>query len=61
MYMMAMPARKPKPPTTSSIGLLPGEQVRVLALEPSGGPLLVEAGGARCAISRDLAALIGIG
>jgi Fe2+ transport system protein FeoA len=35
--------------------------VRVLALEPSGGPLLVEAGGARCAISRDLAALIRIG
>jgi len=45
----------------SSIGLLPGERVRVLALEPSGGPLLVEAGGARCAISRDLAGLIGVG
>ena len=45
----------------SSVGLLPGETVRVLSLEPSGGPLLVEAGGDRCAISRDLAALIGIG
>ncbi len=45
----------------SSVGLLPGKTVRVLSLEPSGGPLLVEAGGDRCAISRDLAALIGIG
>jgi DtxR family Mn-dependent transcriptional regulator len=45
----------------SGVGLLPGETVRVLSLEPSGGPLLVEAGGDRCAISRDLAALIGIG
>ena len=45
----------------SSVGLLPGETVRVLSLEPSGGPLLVEAAGDRCAISRDLAALIGIG
>ena len=45
----------------SSVGLLPGETVRVLSLEPFGGPLLVEAGGDRCAISRDLAALIGIG
>ena len=45
----------------SSVGLLPGKTVRVLSLEPPGGPLLVEAGGDRCAISRDLAALIGIG
>jgi len=45
----------------SSIGLLPGETVRVLAAEPAGGPLLVEAGDAVRAVSRELAALVGIG
>src|SRR5262245_52717570 len=44
----------------ASIGVLPGETVRVVAAEPSGGPLLVETGGAGRAISRELAALIGI-
>jgi DtxR family Mn-dependent transcriptional regulator len=44
----------------AGIGLLPGETVRVLAAEPSGGPLLVETGGDGRAISRGLAALIGI-
>jgi DtxR family Mn-dependent transcriptional regulator len=45
----------------SGIGILPGEKVEVLAAEPFGGPLVVGAGGARSPISRDLAALIGIG
>jgi DtxR family Mn-dependent transcriptional regulator len=44
----------------ASIGVLPGETVRVVAAEPSGGPLLVETGGAGRAISRKLAALTGI-
>jgi len=33
----------------------------VLAAEPAGGPLLVEAGDAVRAVSRELAALVGIG
>ena len=44
----------------SSIGILPGQTVKVLAAEPFGGPLLVAAGGAQSPITRDLAALIGI-
>lgn len=44
----------------SSIGILPGRTVKVVAAEPFGGPLLVAAGGARSAITRDLASLIGI-
>jgi DtxR family Mn-dependent transcriptional regulator len=44
----------------ASVGLLPGRTVRVVAVEPSGGPLLVEAGGAGRAISRELARLVGI-
>jgi Fe2+ transport system protein FeoA len=34
--------------------------VKVLSAAPFGGPLVVLAGGAELAISRDLAALIGI-
>jgi DtxR family Mn-dependent transcriptional regulator len=44
----------------SSIGILPGQTVKVLAAEPFGGPLLVAAGGGQSPITRDLAALIGI-
>jgi DtxR family Mn-dependent transcriptional regulator len=44
----------------SSIGILPGRTVTVVAAEPFGGPLLVSAGGAQSPITRDLAALIGI-
>src|SRR5262245_33069932 len=45
----------------SSLGLLPGKAVKLVSAEPFGGPLLVLAGGVECAISRDLASLIGIG
>jgi DtxR family transcriptional regulator, Mn-dependent transcriptional regulator len=45
----------------SSVALLPGASVKVLSAAPFGGPLVVLAGGAELAISRDLAALIGIG
>jgi DtxR family Mn-dependent transcriptional regulator len=45
----------------SSVDLLPGRTVKVLSAAPFGGPLTVRAGGAELAISRDLAALIGIG
>jgi DtxR family transcriptional regulator, Mn-dependent transcriptional regulator len=45
----------------SSVDLLPGRTVKVLSAAPFGGPLTVQAGGAELAISRDLAALIGIG
>ena len=44
----------------SSVGILPGGPVKMLAAAPFGGPLTVVAGGAEVAISRDLAALIGI-
>jgi len=44
----------------SSIGLLPGRAVKMIAAAPFGGPLTIAAGGAELAISRDLAALIGI-
>lgn len=45
----------------STLGLLPGRAVEVLSVAPFGGPLVVLAGGVQCTISRDLAALIGIG
>jgi DtxR family Mn-dependent transcriptional regulator len=44
----------------SSMGLLPGRAVELLSAAPFDGPLVVLAGGAECAISRDLAALIAI-
>jgi DtxR family Mn-dependent transcriptional regulator len=44
----------------SSVGLLPGRVVELLSAAPFGGPLVVLAGGAEFAISRDLAALIAI-
>ncbi|HKP18051.1 MAG TPA: metal-dependent transcriptional regulator [Gaiellaceae bacterium] len=45
----------------SSLGLVPGRAVELLSAAPFGGPLVLLAGGAECTISRDLAALIGIG
>jgi DtxR family Mn-dependent transcriptional regulator len=45
----------------SSLGLLPGNDVRLVRSAPFGGPLTVVAGGAEQAISRDLAGQIGVG
>jgi DtxR family Mn-dependent transcriptional regulator len=45
----------------SNLGLLPGRAVEMLSAAPFGGPLVVLAGGVQCVISRELAALIGIG
>lgn len=42
----------------ASLGLLPGAEVRVEEEAPFGGPLLVEVGGARYALGRDVAAKI---
>jgi DtxR family Mn-dependent transcriptional regulator len=42
----------------ASLGLLPGAELRVEEAAPFGGPLLVEAGGARYALGRDVAAKI---
>ena len=45
----------------SNLGLLPGRTVELRSAAPFGGPLVVLAGGAECAISRDIAALIAVG
>jgi DtxR family Mn-dependent transcriptional regulator len=45
----------------STVQLLPGNSVKLLAAAPFGGPLTVLADGAELAISRELAALIRIG
>ena len=45
----------------AGLKLLPGEVVELLASAPFGGPLVVLAGGAEHAISRELATLIGVG
>jgi DtxR family Mn-dependent transcriptional regulator len=45
----------------SRLRLVPGEGVRLLSAAPFGGPLVVLAAGAAHAISRELAALIGVG
>jgi DtxR family Mn-dependent transcriptional regulator len=45
----------------SGLGLLPGRAVELLSAAPYGGPLVLLAGGAEFAISRDLAAMIFIG
>jgi DtxR family transcriptional regulator, Mn-dependent transcriptional regulator len=45
----------------SGLGLVPGRAVELLSAAPFGGPLVLLAGGGQCTISRDLAALIGIG
>lgn len=42
----------------ASLGLLPGAEVRVEEEAPFGGPLLVQVGGARYALGRDVAAKI---
>ena len=42
------------------LGLVPGESVEVTASGPFGGPVTVEARGARHAIARELAARIGV-
>lgn len=42
----------------ASLGLLPGAEVRVEEEAPFGGPLLVEVGGARYALGRDVASKI---
>lgn len=44
----------------SSLRLVPGQAVRLLSAAPFGGPLVVLAGSAEQAISRELAALIGV-
>jgi DtxR family Mn-dependent transcriptional regulator len=44
----------------SSLALLPGKVVELIRLAPFGGPLTIVAGGAEHAISRELAAQIGI-
>jgi DtxR family Mn-dependent transcriptional regulator len=44
----------------SSVGLIPGRAVELLSAAPFGGPLVLLAGGAEFAISRDLASLIAI-
>ncbi len=45
----------------SRVDLLPGRPVTMLSAAPFGGPLVVSVDGAELAISRELAALIGIG
>jgi DtxR family Mn-dependent transcriptional regulator len=44
----------------SSLALLPGKAVRLIAAAPFGGPMTVRAGGSEHAISRDLADQIGV-
>lgn len=44
----------------ASIALLPGQLVKLLRAAPFGGPLTVRAGGGEHAISRELAARIGV-
>ena len=42
------------------LGLVPGERVEVVSRQPFDGPIFVRARGAEHAISRDLAARIGV-
>jgi DtxR family Mn-dependent transcriptional regulator len=44
----------------ASLGLMPGQAVKLLSAAPFDGPLVVVAGGAERAISRDIAALVGV-
>ncbi len=44
----------------SSLRLVPGQAVKLLSAAPLGGPLVVLAGGAEHAITRELASLIGV-
>lgn len=44
----------------SSLALVPGQRVELLSSAPFGGPLTVQAGGVEQAVSRELAARIGV-
>jgi Fe2+ transport system protein FeoA len=44
----------------SGLGLLPNVEVLVIAVEPFDGPVILEVGGARCALGRELASTIRV-
>ena len=44
----------------SDHGILPGTRVKVIAIYPAGGPVLVQAGGSRVALGRRLASSVVI-